>query len=189
MNLTSRFEEALIYANQLHLRQVRKGSGVPYISHLLAVCALVMEFGGDEDQAIAALLHDAVEDQGGDATRQEIRKRFGERVALIVEGCTDSDSQTKAPWKPRKEAYLARLRSAPPVVRLVSAADKVHNARTITADYRAAGDVLWSRFRGGKEGTLWYFRELVRIFWEIGPEGIAFELATAVEELENLMQR
>jgi (p)ppGpp synthase/HD superfamily hydrolase len=189
MNLTSRFEEALVFANQLHLRQVRKGSGVPYVSHLLAVCALVMEFGGDEDQAIAALLHDAIEDQGGDATRQEIRKRFGERVALIVDGCTDSDTQSKAPWRPRKEAYLAHLRTAPPVVRLVSAADKVHNARTIAADYRQVGDALWSRFKGGKEGTLWYFRELVLIFWEIGPHPIAFELAQAVEELETLAQR
>jgi len=189
MNLTNRFEEALIYATQLHARQVRKGSGVPYVAHLLGVCALVIEFGGDEDQAIAALLHDAIEDQGGDATRQEIRKRFGERVTAIVDGCSDSDTTPKPAWRARKEAYLANLRKAPAMIRLVSAADKVHNVRSLTADYRQKGDVLWSRFLGGREGTLWYYRELVQIFWEIGPEPIARELAQAVEELESLMER
>jgi GTP pyrophosphokinase len=189
MNLTPRFEEALIYATRLHARQTRKGSGVPYVSHLLAVCALVMEFGGDEDQAIAALLHDAVEDQGGDATRQEIRARFGERVTAIVNGCTDSETMPKPAWRPRKEAYIANLRKAPTEVRLVSAADKVHNARTIASNYRQLGENLWSRFTGGKEGTLWYYRELVMTFWQIGPEGIAYELAQAVEELESLIQR
>jgi (p)ppGpp synthase/HD superfamily hydrolase len=189
MNLTPRFEEALIYANQLHLRQVRKGSAVPYVAHLLGVCSLVMEFGGDEDQAIAALLHDAIEDQGGDATRQEIRKRFGERVTTIVDGCSDTDQTPKPAWKQRKEAYLAHLRKAPAVIRLVSAADKVHNVRSLTADYRQKGDLLWSRFQGGREGSLWYYRELVQIFWETGPEGIARELAQAVEELESLMER
>jgi (p)ppGpp synthase/HD superfamily hydrolase len=189
LNLTPRFEEALIYANQLHSRQVRKGSGVPYVAHLLGVCALVMEFGGDEDQAIAALLHDAIEDQGGDATRQEIRKRFGERVTAIVDGCSDTDQTPKPAWKKRKEAYLAHLQKAPTMVRLVSAADKVHNVRSLTADYRQKGDLLWSRFQGGREGSLWYYRELVQIFWEIGPEGIARELAQAVEELESLMER
>jgi GTP pyrophosphokinase len=189
MNLTVRFEEALIYAARLHARQVRKGSGVPYVSHLLAVCALVLEFGGDEDQAIAGLLHDAIEDQGGKDTREEIRKRFGERVTAIVEGCTDADTLPKPPWRPRKEAYIAHLRKAPLEVRLVSAADKLHNVRTITADYRRLGDNLWSRFRGKKEGTLWYYRELVRTFWDIGPQAIADELAQAVEELELLVAR
>ncbi len=188
-NLTARFDEALAYAARLHGKQIRKGSGVPYISHLLGVCALVLEFGGDEDQAIAALLHDAIEDQGGDATRQEIRRRFGERVAAIVDGCSDTDTLPKPPWKPRKEAYIARLRQAPADVRLVSAADKVHNARTLTADYRQQGENLWSRFRGGKEGTLWYFRELVRVFWDKGPQPIADELAQAVEDLEMLVAR
>jgi (p)ppGpp synthase/HD superfamily hydrolase len=189
MNLTDRFEEALIYAARLHACQVRKGSGVPYVSHLLAVCALVMEFGGDEDQAIAGLLHDAIEDQGGKGTREEIRKRFGDRVTAIVEGCTDADTLPKPPWKPRKEAYIAHLRKAPEEVRLVSAADKLHNVRTITADYRQLGENLWSRFRGGKEGTLWYYRELVRTFWDLGPQAIADELAQAVEELEFLVSR
>ena len=189
MNLSARFEEGLVYATRLHARQVRKGSGVPYVSHLLGVCALVLEFGGDEDQAIAALLHDAVEDQGGDATRQEIRRRFGERVAAIVDGCSDSDTMPKPPWKPRKEAYIAGLRKANADVRLVSAADKVHNARTLTADYRQQGENLWSRFRGGREGTLWYYRELVRTFWDTGPQAIADELAQAVEDLELLVSR
>jgi (p)ppGpp synthase/HD superfamily hydrolase len=187
--LTFRFEDALLYAQRLHARQVRKGNGVPYVSHLLGVCALVLDFGGDEDQAIAALLHDAIEDQGGDATRKEIRSRFGDRVAAIVDGCSDSDTQPKAPWRPRKEAYIAGLRKASADVRLVSAADKVHNARSLTANYREQGEKLWSRFRGGKEGTLWYFRELVRVFWEIGPQPIADELAQAVEDLELLVSR
>jgi len=189
MILSARFEDALIYASRLHARQVRKGNGVPYVSHLLGVCSLVLEFGGDEDQAIAALLHDAVEDQGGDATRQEIRRRFGERVAAIVDGCSDSDTMPKPPWKPRKEAYIASLRKATVDVRLVSAADKVHNVRTLTADYRQLGETLWSRFRGGKEGTLWYYRELVRTFWDTGPQPIADELAQAVEDLEMLVSR
>ena len=189
MNLTTRFEEALIYATRLHARQVRKGNGAPYVSHLLGVCALVLEFGGDEDQAIAGLLHDAIEDQGGKETREEIRRRFGERVTAIVEGCTDADTSPKPPWKPRKEAFIARLRKAAPDVRLVSAADKLHNVRTITADYRQLGENLWSRFRGKKEGTLWYYRELVRTFWDLGPQAIADELAQAVEELELLVER
>ncbi len=189
MNLTNRFEEALIYAARLHASQVRKGSGVPYVSHLLGVCALVLEFGGDEDQAIAGLLHDAIEDQGGNDTREEIRQRFGARVTTIVEGCTDADTLPKPPWKPRKEAYIAHLQKATAEVRLVSAADKLHNVRTITADYRQLGEKLWSRFRGGKEGTLWYYRELVRTFWDLGPQAIADELAQAVEELELLVSR
>jgi len=189
MDLTNRFEEALIYAARLHARQVRKGSGVPYVSHLLGVCALVLEFGGDEDQAIAGLLHDAIEDQGGKETREEIRQRFGERVTAIVDGCTDADTLPKPPWKPRKEAYIEHLKKASAAVRLVSAADKLHNVRTITADYRRMGEHLWSRFRGGKEGTLWYYRELVRTFWDLGPQAIADELAQAVEELELLVSR
>jgi len=189
MNLSARYEEAIIYAVRLHARQARKGSGVPYVSHLLAVSALVLEFGGDEDQAIAGLLHDAIEDQGGSGTREEIRKRFGERVTAIVDGCTDADTNPKPPWKPRKEAYIAHLRKAPAEVRLVSAADKLHNVRTITADYRQLGENLWSRFRGGKEGTLWYYRELVRTFWDLGPQAIADELAQAVEVLELLVSR
>src|SRR4051794_14565870 len=136
MESSSRFEDALVYATRLHAQQVRKGSGVPYIAHLLAVTAIAMEYGADEDTAIAALLHDAVEDQGGAATREAIRRRFGERVVAIVDGCTDTEVTPKPPWRARKDAYVAHVLVAPPDVRLVSAADKLHNARSILADYR-----------------------------------------------------
>src|SRR6185312_6819682 len=123
MELSTRFDEALVFASRLHARQKRKGSGIPYISHLLSVAALVLENGGEKDEAIAALLHDAIEDQGGDTTRQEIRLRFGETVVAIVNGCTDTDGTPKPPWQARKEAYIAHLRTAPPSFLLVSAAD------------------------------------------------------------------
>src|SRR6266705_4170467 len=134
MVLTARFEEALIFATRLHASQSRKGSAIPYIAHLLAVTALVLENGGNEDEAIAALLHDAIEDQGGAATREIIRHRFGDTVVTIVDGCTDAEVIPKPPWRPRKEAYIAQLRDASASVRLVSAADKLHNARTVLAD-------------------------------------------------------
>lgn len=162
--LTVRFEEALVYAAQLHRFQTRKGTEIPYVSHLLAVTALVIQDGGDEDQAIAALLHDAVEDQGGRETLAEIHRRFGEQVARIVEHCTDAYEDPKPPWRARKESYLARLRQAPPEVQRVSLADKLHNARSILRDLRSGGPQVWERFRGGKEGTLWYYRSLVEIF-------------------------
>jgi (p)ppGpp synthase/HD superfamily hydrolase len=161
MMLSSRFDEAFSYAAALHAQQRRKLSGEPYLAHLLSVAALVMEHGGNEDEAIAALLHDAVEDQGGLPTLEEIRRRFGQTVADIVEGCTDAVDSPKPPWRPRKEAYLARLQKASPSVRLVSAADKLHNARAILREYRRAGESLWSHFRGGREGTLWYYRAAV----------------------------
>lgn len=185
MKLGERFKDALGYAFDLHARQRRKGSGVPYISHLLAVCSIVLDHGGTEEEAIAALLHDAVEDQGGATARQEIRDRFGDAVATIVDGCTDADVQPKPPWRPRKEAYLAHLPKAPPSVRLVSAADKLHNARSILADLRAVGEQLWDRFRGGKEGTLWYYRSLADLFRQTGPADLAEELAQVVEEIES----
>src|SRR5205085_9487458 len=134
MALTARFEEALIFSTQLHASQSRKGSATPYIAHLLAVTALVLENGGNEDEAIAALLHDAIEDQGGVATREEIRRRFGDRVVEIVNGCTDAEVVPKPPWRPRKDAFIARLYEAPASVRLVVAADKLHNARSVLAD-------------------------------------------------------
>ncbi len=185
--LTARFREALLFAAQLHARQFRKGRPVPYIAHLMAVCSLVLEYGGNEDQAIAALLHDAVEDQGGAAARKRILDLFGERVAGIVDGCSDSDQTPKPPWQQRKEAYLAHLREAGEETRLVSLADKVHNARSILADYRQMGERVWARFRGGKEGTLWYYHELVAIFREVGPHPLSAELVRAVEELDELV--
>ena len=161
--LTSRFETALVYATQLHSQQKRKGSGIPYISHLLSVTALVLEDGGDEDQAIAALLHDAIEDQGGDKTRQEIRAKFGDRVVDIVNGCTDSEVIPKPPWKERKQKYIEKMRHATPEVRRVSMADKLHNARSILAEYRQQGDEVWTKFKGAKAGTLWYFESLLEV--------------------------
>ena len=186
MSSSTRFEEALIFATRLHAGQVRKGTNTPYIAHLLAVTSLVLEYGGDEDEAIAALLHDAVEDQGGQATLDEIRRRFGDRVAEIVVGCTDAWTTPKPPWRERKEAYLAHLPQASASVRLVSAADKLHNARSILDDYRALGESLWSRFNGGKEGTLWYYRSLVEIFRAAGPFPLAEELDRVVSEIERL---
>lgn len=184
--LSERYDEALVFAHRLHRRQTRKGCATPYIAHLLSVSALVLEHGGDEDQAIAALLHDAVEDQGGDAVRREIRRRFGDRVAAIVDDCTDADRTPKPPWRARKEAYLNRLRTLPETSRLVVLADKVHNARTLLLDYRTVGEALWSRFTGRRAGTLWYYRSLVEIFTAGAPSPLANELERTVAELERL---
>jgi GTP pyrophosphokinase len=185
--ISQRFQDALAVAVTLHADHARKGSGVPYIAHLLSVSALAMEHGADEDEAIAALLHDAVEDRGGKPTLTEIRNRFGERVAAIVEGCTDADTEPKPPWRPRKEAYIRHLREeADASVRLVSAADKLHNARSILSELLAEGDVVFDRFKGGKQGTLWYYRELAEALKETGPARLATELDHAVTELERL---
>jgi (p)ppGpp synthase/HD superfamily hydrolase len=184
--LTHRFAEAFTYAEGLHARQIRKGTKIPYISHLMSVAALVLEDLGDEDEAIAGLLHDAVEDQGGQATLQEIRQRFGDKVARIVWGCTDSDLVPKPPWRERKERYLAHIREAEPAVRRVSSADKLHNARSILADYRVLGDELWGRFTAGKEDTLWYYRSLVEAFRDAGGGRLVDELDLVVSELERL---
>jgi GTP pyrophosphokinase len=191
MTLTTRFEEALVLAVRLHAGQTRKGTDTPYISHLLGVTGIVLEHGASEDEAIAALLHDAAEDQGGRATLEKIRDRFGETVAEIVAGCTDSWTIPRPPWRMRKKAYIAHLRDASASVRLVSAADKLHNARTILADYRALGESLWSRFNGGREGTLWYYRALVGVLRDTGPAqvveaSIIEELDRVVSELERL---
>ncbi|MEM1426197.1 MAG: HD domain-containing protein [Cyanobacteria bacterium P01_H01_bin.130] len=165
MKLSNRFSEALVFAEQLHRNQARKGSGAPYMAHLLGVSSLVLEAGGDEDEAIAALLHDAVEDQGGLPTRDRIQDQFGDRVAGIVMACSDSTGTgPKPPWRDRKERYIAHLRTAPPSVRLVSMADKLYNLRSIVRDYRLMGDALWERFRGRRDGTLWYYRTLRDVF-------------------------
>jgi (p)ppGpp synthase/HD superfamily hydrolase len=189
MSLSPRFEDALTFATRLHAGQMRKRTAIPYISHLLAVTAIVIEQGGDEDEAIAALLHDAVEDQGGPPTREEIRIRFGETVVAIVDGCTDADTIPKPPWQERKEAYIAHVRRATPSVRLVSAADKLHNARAILLDYRQLGEALWGRFTGGREGTLWYYRALADAFREIESTPLTGELDRTVRELEQLAGR
>jgi GTP pyrophosphokinase len=183
--LGARFERALVYAAQLHARQLRKGSQTPYIAHLLAVTALVIENGGDEDLAIAALLHDAVEDQGGLETLETIRQSFGPAVAEVVLGCSDAVSLPKPPWRRRKEAYLAHLETAPAGVRLVSLADKLHNARAILADYHASGETVWDRFNGGRSGTLWYYRSLADLYARLENRELARELGRTVDLLEQ----
>ncbi|MGD1712227.1 HD domain-containing protein [Dapis sp. BLCC M172] len=188
MILSHRFTEALVYATELHAHQIRKGSKVPYVSHLLGVASIALEYGADEDEAIAALLHDAIEDQGGPTVRVEIRLKFGERVTEIVDGCTDTDTTPKPPWKERKKAYINRITNATPSVRLVSAADKLHNIRSILKDYRLQGDLLWDLFKGGKQGTLWYYRSLVTAFREADSTPIVIELDSLVTELERLVQ-
>ena len=184
MILSQRFEDALVYAARLHAKQIRKGTTIPYVSHLLSVASIVLEHGGNEVEAIAALLHDAIEDQGGADTREEIRRRFGDAVVSIVDGCTDAEVIPKPPWKERKEQYIARLSHASPSILLVSAADKLHNARAILGDYRALGENLWDRFNGGKEGTLWYYKSLVDAFKQAAA-GTA--LAPLIGELERVV--
>ncbi len=181
--LSDRFEEALIYATQLHAYQVRKGSSVPYISHLMSVAALVLEDGGDEEQAIAALLHDAIEDRGGDKTRQEILAKFGKNVATIVEGCTESDLVPKPPWRDRKLASINKLRHATLEIRRVMLADKLHNARSILADWHRYGDDVWHRFKGGKQGTLWYYNSIVQANQGKDDSFLGAELARVVQQL------
>jgi (p)ppGpp synthase/HD superfamily hydrolase len=182
--LTERFQEALLYAFQLHANQKRKQSEVPYIAHLLGVTSLVLEDGGDEDQAIAALLHDAVEDQGGFPTLERIRTKFGNRVAEIVFELSDSATSPKPPWRERKESYLASLETADAGVIRVSLADKVYNARSILKDVRQDGDPAWQRFNGGKGGTLWYYRELIQEFKKHGDNFLLQELTRLVDEIE-----
>jgi (p)ppGpp synthase/HD superfamily hydrolase len=177
-----KLEHALLYAYRLHRNQVRKGTGTPYITHLLAVASIVGENGGTEDEVVAALLHDAPEDQGGEATLRDIRLRFGDEVAEIVDGCTDTYQDPKPPWRERKERYLAHLANAPDSVRLVSSADKLHNARSVLSDYRLVGEDLWTRFNGKKVGTLWYYRAIVDTLPDENP--IIEELDRVVTELE-----
>src|ERR671932_156876 len=181
-----KFEKALLYAARLHRDQTRKGTYTPYIPHLLAVAAIVGENGGTEDEVVAALLHDAPEDQGGEERLEDIRTRFGDAVAKVVAGCTDTYEEPKPAWRPRKEAYVERMSSAPASVRLVSAADKLHNARSILADLRAVSDDLWDRFTGGKEGTLWYYRALVEAYAAAGSNPVLEELDRVVQEIDAL---
>lgn len=185
--LTSRFEEALIYASRLHARQRRKASGTPYVAHLLGVAALVIQDGGDEDEAIAALLHDAIEDQGGDTTRQEIRRRFGEKVTSIVDGCTDAETMPKPPWRERKERFIKSLDQASPEVLRVATADKLYNARSVLSAFRKDGETLWRQFNGGRDGTLWYYRAVTKALQEKGSGQLVEDLDRAVTELEALV--
>jgi (p)ppGpp synthase/HD superfamily hydrolase len=193
IRLTPRFGDAMARAFSLHGGQERKGSRVPYMAHLLGTAGIVLHFGGDEDQAIAGLLHDAAEDQGGVPTLEMIRREFGDRVAEIVEGCTDTLEDPKPAWEPRKRAYVARVPTEATHILLVSAADKLDNARAIVADLRAAralgtagADQFWSRFKGGKDGTLWYYPALVEAYRKALGGPLAEELDAAVQEMARL---
>ena len=184
--LTHNFEEALIYSFRLHASQERKVTHVPYFSHLMSVAALVLEDGGDEDQAIAALLHDAVEDQGGRPILEAIRDKFGDRVADIVDGCTDSYTVPKLAWRERKIRYIEKLRFETGDVRRVSLADKVHNARMIVSSLLQKGDTIWASFNGGRDGTLWYYSELLKVFQQTGNGFLTDELERWVVQMRNL---
>ena len=181
-----RFVHALSYAATLHGTQVQKGSNIPYISHLLGVTSIVLDHGGDEDEAIAALLHDAVEDQGGEATLAVIRATYGEWIGSIVLECTDAMSMPKPPWKERKVAYLADIPHKSRSGRLVSVSDKLYNARAILDDIAMLGDTdaFWSRFTGGRSGSLWYYRALAVAYEMAGDNtGLVTKFRTAVDAL------
>ena len=172
VSLTPRFTGAVDYAREIHAG-TRKGTGIPYMAHLLGVASLVLGESGHvpfpvtEDMAIAALLHDAVEDEGGMPRLRDIQTKFGPEVAKMVEGCTDSfeeDASKKKAWEERKNSYIGRLRNEPPSTLLVSLADKLYNSRAILEDYREIGAKVWERFKRGREQQLWYFRELLRVY-------------------------
>ena len=189
--LTKRFDRALVYARKRHRRQYRKSTEIPYLAHLMSTAALVLEAGGDEDQAIAGLLHDSLEDREYTGTTyEELVDRFGERVAGIVRDCSDSEPEEgaqKEDWRPRKEKYLASLKHHSPDSILVSNADKLHNARSVLADYRVHGEDLWERFNPDSD-QLWYYRELADTYCRLGSP-LAEELDRVVTELEGLAGR
>ena len=185
-HLSDRFLRAFSIAFTLHGEQLRKSSQTPYIAHLLTVTALVFENGGSEDQAIAALLHDAVEDAGGITTLNKIREEFGDYVADLVDGCTDSYTLPKADWKSRKVAYLEKLENASDDIKLISLADKVHNARSILRDLHLTGETTWEKFKGKKSGTLWYYQALDKILDEAPYPTLKNEFRNLVDEIQTL---
>lgn len=179
---------ALDTAARMHAAQLRKGTAIPYLTHLIGTCSIAYEYGADEDEAIAALLHDAIEDVRPTEAARATVATFGERVLHIVEGCTDADTHPKPPWKKRKQAYIDHLADADASILLVSASDKVHNARSIVRDLRVHGDAIWGRFGGRRDGTLWYYRELVTAF-RANPAHrplLIYELERTVTEMERL---
>jgi len=188
--LSPRFANALAFAFEVHREQTKKSTRIPYISHLLEVAGTVLTYGGDEDEAIAALLHDAVEDHSDVVSFELLAERFGARVAAIVESCSDTSVSPKPPWKARKEHYIEHLRSADESVMIVSAADKLSNARAVLKDYRIAADGVWDRFNAGKREQLWYYRTVTETLKLRGGETriqpLIEELDRAVSELERL---
>ncbi|WP_448379964.1 HD domain-containing protein [Gloeomargarita sp.] len=190
--LGTRFAQALVYAHELHQNQVRKGTSIPYISHLMAVSALALEHGANEDQAIAALLHDSLEDapQYSGRSRQvierEIAAQFGTHVLHMILNCTDTHGEgQKADWWQRKKAYLQHLEAVDEAVLLIANADKLHNAQCIWRDYQQLGEALWARFTAGKEGTLWYYQNLAELFNRRRPSPLARDLQTVVNWLTD----
>jgi (p)ppGpp synthase/HD superfamily hydrolase len=180
-----KISQALLYAYQLHSKQTRKGSQIPYFSHLMGVASIVMEEGGTADEVTAALLHDAAEDQGGEEILSEIRSRFGETVAEIVAGCSDTFDDPKPPWKERKEKMISKMSTATPSVLLVSIADKLQNIRSLRRDHQRLGNELWSRFKGKKDGTLWYYRSIITALARSGRSHLVDELEREFQMLEN----
>lgn len=189
VSLTVRFEQTLVYAAQLHGSQRRKVTQTPYIAHLLSVAALVLEDGGGEDEAIAALLHDAVEDQGGLATRAEIGRRFGERVTAIVEGCTEPPRQPNQSWRSHKQQYLDQIQQVSSAVQRVVLADKLHNGRSLLVNLRLHGEETWRHFEGTKEEILWLYRVQCYLFRQISQSGMVAELEQVVAELGQTLDR
>jgi GTP pyrophosphokinase len=194
LHLTNRFTSAIDYARHLHIER-RKRTDIPYMAHLLGVASLVMAEAGHavipvtEDMVIAALLHDTVEDHGGRVRLEDVKQNFGPNVARLVEGLTDSfagDSGNKEPWQQRKEAYISRLRKEPADVQLISAADKLYNAKAILDDYREIGPEIWSRFKRGRNDQLWYFNALLDVFKESGGSRTVQELESVIAELTQI---
>ncbi len=185
IQLTQRFEDALVYANRLHQGQYRKDRRVPYIAHLLSVAALVMEDGGNEDEAIAALLHDAIEDQGGAKTREVIRQWFGDHVTAIVDGCTETDGMPEPSWQERKVAYLKQIWQASPEIRRVSLADKLHNARSLLVSLHREGESTWQYFNRGKEEMLWFYQSLNQIYRATGNDYLSSEFNRVISEIAS----
>ena len=187
--LTERFDRALAFARDVHAGQTRKGTGIPYFSHPLAVASLVLEYEGDEDEAIAGLLHDAIED-GGAHLAPRIESLFGPRVLSVVRECSDAEpaaGEEKPPWKERKLAYVTSLRHKSPSALLVTACDKLHNLTAIVRDYRTQGDRLWDRFTASAEQTRWYYGEMTErlVALDVRP---APDLALKLDELDRLLR-
>jgi (p)ppGpp synthase/HD superfamily hydrolase len=194
VHLGYRFIQAVDYARHLHI-QTRKGSGIPVMAHLLGVASLVLgeashvDFPVTEDMEIAAILHDAVEDHGGALRLRDIEYNFGTAVARMVEGLSDTfadNPDVKEPWEARKRSYIARLRREAPDVQLISAADKLYNARTILDDYRKIGPEVWTRFKRGRDQQLWYFSALLEVFEQSRTNRIVEELRRVVGELARI---
>lgn len=183
--LGKRFEQALLFALRIHAGQLRKGSRAPYYSHLLGVASLVLEDGGSETEAIAALLHDAAEDGAGQQTLDEIRVQFGDVIAEIVLDCSDTLENPKPPWKARKQAHIDHLQTCRPESVNIKLADNVHNASNLLRSLHESGPEVWVDFKGGKEGTLWYYKQMHRVFCQTRNGFLVDEFARLISEIEN----